>query len=262
MVKYHFRDMTRHQIWKLPHQNRGCAKLNIHVCRIKLLLTALSRDSRTVGNARVTSRGSCECTFVAPGSITGSSSVLVCRVRPRIYYMLHTQGMMISKGSTRPARNFSLFFVRRYGRVNDDWNSLAVFFQGPIGLDGPKGDPVSSPHNLHFNFVVALQACEINCFVKAREAIFYFATLNVLRITLFNRIMVMGVREREFNHNIFRAARNLFYQNLCLREVCHRNKSDNFFFLLRSHYGMSRLRWFMKFLNILLHEVNRHKIER
>lgn len=99
----------------------------------------------------------------------------------------------IFKGSARPARNFSLFFVRRYGRVSDDWHSLAVFFQGPIGLDGPKGDPVSSPHNLHFNFVVALQACEINCFVKAREAIFYFATLNVLRITLFNRIMVMGV---------------------------------------------------------------------
>lgn len=60
---------------------------------------------------------------------------------------------------------------------------------------------------------------------------------------------------REFNHNIFRAARNLFYENLCLREVCHRNKSDNFFFLLRLHYGTSRLRWFMKFLNILFHEV-------
>lgn len=81
----------------------------------------------------------------------GSSSVLVCRARPCLLHVTYTRNENF-QGLARPARNFSLFFVRRYGRVSDDWHSLAVFFQGPIGLDGPKGDPVSSPHNLHFNF--------------------------------------------------------------------------------------------------------------
>lgn len=87
-----------------------------------------------------------------------SSSVLVCRARPRLLHVtcyIHKEWDF--QGLAQPARNFSLFFVRRYGRVSDDWHSLAMFFQGPIGLDGPKGDPVSSPYNLHFNFV-ALQA--------------------------------------------------------------------------------------------------------
>lgn len=138
IVKHHFRDVTRYQIWKLPHQDRGCVKLNIYVCRIKFLLTALARDSRTVGNVRVTSRGSCECTFVAPGSITGSSSVLVCRARPRVYYMLHTQGMRFSRARLGPHAifHFSSFVV------TDEWATTGTHwrcsFRDPSAWTGPK----------------------------------------------------------------------------------------------------------------------------
>jgi len=183
--------MTRHQIWKLLRQNRSCAKLNIHRVPNKI---SINSASSVVANVRVTSERIMRMHFCRAWKHNGLITVLVCRASP-VFITCYIHKEWDFQGLAQPARNFSLFFVRHYGRVSDDWHSLAVFFQGPIGLDGPKGDPVSSPHNLHFNFVAALQACEINCFVKTREAIFYFATLNVLRITLFNGIMVMGVRE-------------------------------------------------------------------
>lgn len=72
-----------------------------------------------------------------------SSRILVCRARPCLLHVTYTRNENF-QGRAQPARNFSLFFVRRYGRLratsSTDW---PVFFQGPIGLDGPKGDPVS-----------------------------------------------------------------------------------------------------------------------
>lgn len=153
MAKHQFRDMTRHEIWKLLHQDRSYAKLNIHRVPNKISINSAFSRFSIVANVRVRSHhqiGSCECTFVAPGSISTHHGSGLSRSSAFITCYIHKEWNF--QGLAQPARNFSLFFVRRYGRVNDDWHSLAVFFQGPIGLDGPKGDPVSSPHNLHFNF--------------------------------------------------------------------------------------------------------------
>lgn len=115
---------------------------NSRARQIKFLLTALGRDSRS--SQVYVRRGSImrECTLTVSGSINDSSQ-LWSAVRARPFTCLHTQGMKIFKGALSP-HNFSPFSVRRCDAWATRVTLTGVFFQGPIGLDGPKGDSVSS----------------------------------------------------------------------------------------------------------------------
>lgn len=148
------------------------------------------------------------CTLIVPGSITTHHDSGLSRSPMFITCYIHKEWNF--QGRAQPARNFSLFFVRHLRtRESDDWHWPAMFFQGPIGLDGPKGDPVSLPYNLHFNFVAGLIKRAKLIVSSKRERRTLFTMFNIFNIALYNRIRVMDVPG--LNHNVPRAVKNLFY---------------------------------------------------
>lgn len=121
--------------------------------RVSNKISINSAFSRFLANVRVMSERIMRMHFCRAWKHNDSSRFWFVALA-RVYYMLHTQGMRFPRA--RSARTQFFTFLRSSLRTREQRlaHSLAVFFQGPIGLDGPKGDPVSSPHNLHFNFGV------------------------------------------------------------------------------------------------------------
>lgn len=116
---YQFRDVTPASNMKVaPSRSKLREIKHSRVPNEFSINSASSRFSRPSQNVlRVTSqRGSCECTFVTPGSITDSSRFWFVAF-DRVYYMLHTQGMRFSRA--RSARTQFFTFPRSSLRTRE-----------------------------------------------------------------------------------------------------------------------------------------------
>lgn len=92
-----------------------------------------------------------------------------------VYYILHTQGMRFSRA--RSARTQFFTFLR--SSFTDAWKRRLALTGGVLSgthrLGRTQRWPGKFSYKLHFHFVAKcmLQACEINCVVKARNGIFF-----------------------------------------------------------------------------------------
>lgn len=115
MAIYQFRDMTPASNMKVAPS--GSKLRRIKHSRVPNKFSINSTSSRFSSRMHAShQRGSCECTFVAPGSITDSSRFWFVALA-RVYYMLHTQGMRFPRA--RSARTQFFTFLRSSLRTRE-----------------------------------------------------------------------------------------------------------------------------------------------